>query len=112
MQLQAKYLVPSSTVQMIVEEINGLNDICHEYTKDKIKETLRANTNMSDAEIDSVFKSLQETDLHTACSSHLSTEHTRRQYFEITFAYVHTKSVYLGTNEHRKDSYAALLQVL
>lgn len=106
MQLQAKYLVPSSTIQMIVEEMNVLNDICHQYTKDKIKETLRANGNMSDAEVDSVFQSLQETDLHAACSSHLSTEHTRRQYFEKNFAYVHPENVYLGTNEHRRDCYA------
>lgn len=34
MQLQAKYLIPLSTIQVIVEEINGLNDICHQYTKD------------------------------------------------------------------------------
>lgn len=106
MQLQAKYLVPSSTLQMIVEEINGLNNICHQYTKDKIKETLRANTSMSDAEIDSVFQSLQEMDLHTACSSHLSTEHTRRLYFEKNFAYVRSERVFLGTNEQRKDCYA------
>ena len=106
MQLQAKYLVPSSTIQMIVEEINGLNDICHQYTKDKIKETLRGNTNMSDAEIDSVFQSLQEADLHASCSSRLSTEYIRRQYFEKNFAYVHPENVFLGTNEHRRDSYA------
>lgn len=55
MQVQAKYLVPSSTVQMIVEKINSLNSICHEYTKGKIKETLRVNTNMTDTEIDSGF---------------------------------------------------------
>lgn len=53
MQLQAKNLVPSSTLQMIVEEINALNNICHQYTKDKIKET---NTSMSDAEIDRFFR--------------------------------------------------------
>lgn len=43
MQLQAKYLVPSSTIQIIVEEMNALNNICHQYTKDKIKKTLEKN---------------------------------------------------------------------
>lgn len=61
---------------------------------------------MSDAEMDSVFQSLQETDLHATCSSHLSTEYVRRQYFEKNFAYVHPENVYLGTSEHRKDCYA------
>lgn len=63
---------------MIAAEINDLNDICHQYTKDKIKETLRVNTNMSDTEIHSFFQSLQESDLHAACSCHLSTEYTSR----------------------------------
>lgn len=37
MKLQAKYLVPSSTIQMIVEEVNCLNGVCHQYTRSKIK---------------------------------------------------------------------------
>lgn len=106
MQLQAKYLVPSSTIQMIVEEINGLNSICHQYTKDKIEETLRVHTNMSGTEIGSVVQRLQESDIHAECSSSLSTEYSRRQYFQKNFAYVHPESLYLGTNEHRKDCYA------
>lgn len=84
---------------MIVEEINGFNDICHQYTKDKIKEPFRVN--MSHAEIDFVFQSLQESDLHAACSSHLSTEYTRRKYFQKNFSNVHPENVYLSTNEHR-----------
>ncbi|KAF3836763.1 hypothetical protein F7725_004227 [Dissostichus mawsoni] len=59
MHLQAKYLVPSSTIQIIVEEINSLNGICHQHTKDRIKE-LRLSTNMSDIEIESVFDSIQD----------------------------------------------------
>ncbi len=103
MQLQAKYLVPSSTIHMIVEEISGLNSSCHQHMRDKIKETLTVNTNLSDIEIDSVFQSLQESDLHAECSTHPSTEYTRGQYFQRYVAYVHPENVYLGTNEYRRD---------
>lgn len=106
MQLQAKYLVPSSTIQLIVDEINGLSDICHQYTNGKIRETLGANSDMSDAEINSLVLSIQETDLHAACSSLLSTEYTRRQYFQRNFGYVHPEKIYLGKNENRRDCYA------
>ena len=82
MHLQAKYLVPSSTIQIIVEEINSLNGICHQHTKDRIKETLRLSTNMSDIEIESIFDSIQDLDLHARCSMPLSTEYTRRQYLK------------------------------
>lgn len=51
---------------MIAEEINSLNDMCHQCTIDKLRETLRVNTDMSDTEIYSVFQTLQETDLHAA----------------------------------------------
>lgn len=61
---------------------------------------------MTDTEIDLVFQSLQETDLHAACSSHLSTDYTRRQYFQKNFTYVHPENVYLGTNEHGRGCYA------
>lgn len=61
---------------------------------------------MSDAEIDAVFQSLQEADLHASCSAQLSTEYIRRQYFMKNFAYVHPENVFLGTDEHRRDSYA------
>lgn len=76
--LHAKYLVPSLTTQLIVDEINGLSDICYQYTNDKIREKLRANSNMSYAEIDLLVLSIQETDLYAACSSLLSTKYTRR----------------------------------
>lgn len=106
MALQAKYLVPSTTIQMIVEEINGLNDICHQYTQKQFRETLRANSNLSETDIDAVFGSLQEADLHLACSSSLSTEYTRRQYFQKNFSYVHPQNILLGTDENRRERYA------
>ncbi|KAF3856783.1 hypothetical protein F7725_017506, partial [Dissostichus mawsoni] len=111
MHLQAKYLVPSSTIQIIVEEINSLNGICHQHTKDRIKETFRLSTNMSDIEIESVFDSIQDLDLHARCSMPLSTEYTRRQYLKKNFGYVRPVDIYLGKDEHRRDYHAQYVPV-
>lgn len=107
MQLQAKYLIPSSTIQIIVDdEINSLNDICHQYTKKEFKEVLAAKVNLSDTGIESVLSCLGGADLHSSCSSHLSTEYKRKQYFKKNFSYVHPQAIYMGKDENRRYCYA------
>ena len=81
MKLQAKYLIPASTIQMIAEEINSLNLVCQQHTKNQLKVALQANTHLSESEIECALNSLDDTDLHTPCSSPLSTDYKRRQIF-------------------------------
>ncbi|XP_056335164.1 uncharacterized protein LOC130246305 [Danio aesculapii] len=47
-ELQAKYLIPSSTIQMIVEQIDSLNSVCHQYVVDLLQGALQANTQLRD----------------------------------------------------------------
>lgn len=67
MKLQAKYLVPSSTIQMIVEQIDSLNDVCHQYMINLLKGALQANTQLSESEIKDVLTSLNDSSLHASC---------------------------------------------
>lgn len=67
--LQAKYLIPSSTIQMIVDEIHSLNGLSHQYTQDQLKVTLQSNTNLTESEIEGVLQTMKDTDLHASCSS-------------------------------------------
>lgn len=103
MKLQAKHLIPSSTIQVIVEEINDLHDICSQHTKKQFKDILKARTKLSDSDVDEALSSL--TDLHSSCSTPLSTEYTREQFFFKTFNYVHPQPIHLGTNDNRIDRY-------
>lgn len=111
MKLQAKYLVPSSTIQMIVEEVNSLNDVCHQYTRNQIQGALQANTNLTESEIKDVLTSLNDTNLHAYCSPALSTEYLRRQYFQTNFSYVHPKAISLGSDENRKERFAQYIPI-
>lgn len=94
MKLQAKHLIPSSTVQLIVEEINKLSGLCQQYTKNQLKASLQTKTKISEIEIEDVLKTLDDMDIHGSCSSDISTEYKRKQYFEENFPYVHPKCIF------------------
>lgn len=102
MKLQAKHLIPSSTIQMIIKVINSLHDICSQHTKQQLKDILKVRTNLFD--VDEALSSL--TDLHSSCSIPLSTEYIRKQFFHKNFSYVHPQPIHLGTDEKRRDRYA------
>lgn len=109
--LQAKYLIPSSTIQMIVDEIHSLNGLSHQYTQDQLKVTLQSNTNLTESEIEGVLQTMKDTDLHASCSSTLSTEYLTRQYFQRNFSCVHPQAISLGTDENRKERYAQCIPI-
>ena len=111
MKLQAKQLIPSSTIQSIVEEINSLNGMCLQYTKSQLKASLQTKTELSETEIEDVLKTLDDVDIHGSCSSSLSTEYNRKQYFEENFPYVHPQPIFLGFDENRKEQYAQYVPI-
>lgn len=106
MKLQAKYLIPSSTVQMIVEEMNHLNELGQLHVQKHLELTLINDTSLSESDICGVVRKLKKYDLHATCSASLSTTHARQQYFHKHFNYVHPQRVYLGTDDNRKAKYA------
>lgn len=88
---------------MIVEEINDLHVLCSQHTKKQLKEVLKAGANLSDSDVDEALSSL--IDLHSSCSTPLSTEYTRKQFFLKNFSYVHPQPIHLGTDDKRSDRY-------
>lgn len=79
MKLQAKHLIPSSTVQLIVEEINKLSGLCQQYTKNQLKASRQAKTKLSETEIEDVVKTLDDLDIHGSCSSANSTDYNENR---------------------------------
>ena len=103
MKLEAKHLIPSSTIQ-IVEEINVLHDICSQHTKKQFKEILRARTNLPDFDVEAALSTL--ADLHSSCSHPLSLHNIPGIiFFQKNFSYVHPQPIHLGTDENRRDHY-------
>lgn len=111
MKLQANHLIPSSTIQLIVEEINSLSGVCQQHTKNQLKVSLHAKTKLTETEIVDVLTTLDDIDMHSSCSSALSTEYKRKQYFEETFANVHPQTVFWGFDENRKERNAQYIPI-
>lgn len=109
--LQAKYLIPSSTRQMIVDEINSLNGLSHQYTQDQLKVALQSNINLTESEFEGILWTLKDTDLHASCGSTLSTEYLRRWYFLRNFSYVYPQAISLGTDENRNKQYDQCIHI-
>lgn len=94
---------------MIVEEINGLQDICSQHTNTQFKEVLKTKTNLSDCDVEAALSIW--SNLHASCSLPLSTKYTREQFFHKNFSYVHPQRIYLGTDENRRARYAQYIPV-
>ena len=85
--------------------------MCLQYTKSQLKASLQTKTELSETEIEDVLKTLDDVDIHGSCSSSLSTEYNRKQYFEENFPYVHPQPIFLGFDENRKEQYAQYVPI-
>lgn len=94
-----------------MEEINKLSVLCQQYTKNQLKASLQAKTKLSETEIEDVVKTLDDLDIHGSCSSAISTDYKRKQYFEENFPYVHPKCIFLGTDENRKERHVQYIPI-
>lgn len=115
--LQAKYLVPASTITEIANEMRTISDIQQEYTVDALacelgqygvpKETVTSLGN-SIYEQSPMHKALHE-------KGHLTTQHKRLKYYKSHYDYVEPVEVFLGRNrsgQKRHYHYIPILETL
>ncbi|KAG7454215.1 hypothetical protein JOB18_024229 [Solea senegalensis] len=100
-----------NTIKRIIEEINSLNEMCLQYTKSQLKASLQTKTELFETETEDVLKTLDDVDIHGTCSSSLSTEYYRKQYFEENFPFVHPQPIFWGIDENRKEQYSQYVPI-
>ncbi len=112
LKLQAKLLLPESTIQGIVEEFQNIHDIGQSYFLSKLKEKL-ALLELSEERINDVIDQLSREDLLTACNSGvLSTAQRRKTVFKQDLHYVEPVPILLGVSERNgKESFAHYVPV-
>lgn len=69
MRLQAKFLISSSTIQVIVEEINNLYGVCEQNTRQELKSFLKSNTHLSEAERVGIITAVKDVSFSVFFSS-------------------------------------------
>jgi len=69
LKLQAKLLLPSSTIQTIIEHYQEIHDINQSHLLSKLNEKL-TSLGLSEADINTVIDTLKNEDLHRASNTH------------------------------------------
>ncbi len=82
LRLQSKCLIPSSTVQIIVERLQEIHEMSHSHLPFKLREKLSA-LEFSEADINAIFEILQIENLFQTCNSQkLKTDQKRKTFFK------------------------------
>jgi len=106
LKLEAKCLVPASTIQFIVNEMNNINELGKEYLKDKL-EQICSVAGLAEEIVKPVCNELFKSDPFTSAQKYgpLRTNHTRKEYYKQNFDYIEPESVKLGRNSSNEDRY-------
>ena len=110
--LQGQNLVPASTIQNIVEEIQNIHELGQTYTLNRLKLVLK-ELSVSDEDIVKICDTVKESDLFSAChTGPMRTAYSRARCFKEMFKYVEPKRVFLGRDENRTERFAYYVPVL
>lgn len=88
LKMQAKLLIPASTVQNIIEEYQEVHNSGTRCLMSKLREKL-FQLNLLDSDVNEILSDIAETDLFKTChDGPLRSDQTRKQFFKKTFSYV------------------------
>ena len=109
LKLQGQFLLPASTIQVIVEEMQNIHELGQTFSLSKLTAMLKNDTSLSDEDITKVCESVS---LFTAChTGPMRTIYSRAQTFKKKFNYVEPKKIFLGKDENRRDRFAYYVPV-
>ncbi|KAG7472949.1 hypothetical protein JOB18_038124 [Solea senegalensis] len=112
LKLQGEFLLPASTIQNTVEEIQNIHELGQTYSLSKLTALLKNDISLSDEDITRVCESVRGSDLFSACHrGPMRTAYSRTQTFKKRFNYVEPKKMFLGKDENRTDRFAYYVPV-
>ena len=111
LKLQAKFLLPASTIQSIVEEMEMIHNVGLSVGLTKLSERL-SNLGVDESEIVTLQKELTENSpFHLCNTGEMRTNNTRQTYFRTNFKYVYPVQIYLGKDNQNVDRYAQYVPI-
>ena len=98
LKMQAKMLIPASTIQTIIEEFQEVHNSGIKLTLGKVHEKLTM-MNLQDNEISQILDEVSKEDIFKVChEGPLRSDKTRKHFFKETFSYVEPTPIYLGAD--------------
>lgn len=111
LKLQAKVLLPASTIQTIIEEFQEIHDIGQSHLFGKLRDKLVA-LNVGDVDVKRLIEELSKEDLLHACNSGiLRSDQTRKTFFKSHFNFVEPVEIYLGEDENGKQRFGQYIPI-
>ncbi|XP_035982662.1 uncharacterized protein LOC118557207 [Fundulus heteroclitus] len=112
LKLQGQLLLPASTIQTIVEEMQNVHDLGQDYTLSKLRSLLKNDMSLNDDAIAKICDCVKDSDLFSACHhGPLRTTYSRAQTFKKMFKYIEPKTVKLGNDENMTERFAYYVPV-
>lgn len=107
LKLQGQLLLPASTIQVLVEEMQNVHELGLDYTLSKLHSLLKNQLNQTDDVMGRVFDCIKDSDLFSsAYKGPLRTTYARTQTFKRMFKYIEPKIVRLGYDENMRQKNA------
>lgn len=111
LKLQGQLLIPTSTIQTIVEEMQNVHELGQAYTITKVNSVLK-DMNLSDEAITKICDCINEADLFSTCHrEQLRTAYSRNQTFTNILNYTEPQKVVLGVDENMTTKCAYYIPV-
>ncbi len=111
LRMQAKMLLPATTIQSLIEEFQVVHDSSIQHIFSKLRDEL-TKLNMPLTDIDKIIAGLNKNNLLRLYNEGVfRSDETRKTYFKRNFNYVAPKQVYLGRNASGKDCFLQYVPV-
>lgn len=111
LKLQAKFLLPASVIQMIIEDIQDIHDVNQSHLLYKLNEKL-VTLGLPEADVKQVIDVLKNEDLFRENNTNaLKTDQRRKTLFKKSFNYVEPVPICLGQNESGKECFAQYVPI-
>jgi hypothetical protein len=112
LKMQAKMLLPATTIQTLIGEFQQIHDIGQSHMRSVLHDKL-SNAGIDDHEIDKIIYDLSKEDLmKTYNNGLLRSDATRKTFFKTQFNYVEPVPVYLGEDAAGQDRFCQYIPVL
>jgi hypothetical protein len=111
LKLQAKFLLPGSTIQSIVDEIQNIHDLDQTLQYKRLSQKLSV-FGISDVDVTEIVDDLRNNNLFRKCmKGELRSHQTRQTFFKKRFKYVAPKQIYLGRDSCSVERYAQYIPI-
>lgn len=112
LKLQGQLLLPASTIQTIVEEMQNVHELGQDFTISKLCSLLKDEMSLTDDAVTKICDCVRDSDLFSAChQGPLRTTYSRTQTFKNMFKYTEPKKLTLGIDENMTQRYAYYIPV-